>query len=78
LIPRGSAPGSFIIEIDGIHHYTDSKQIIADMSRAHYSQKKGYDTYRVPNFAIDKDLDGVASAIAEVARKRHYERDNKN
>lgn len=64
------------IEIDGIQHYTDSKQVIADMSRTHYSQKKGYHTHRVANFAIDKNLEGVASAIAEMARKRYYKRNN--
>jgi very-short-patch-repair endonuclease len=66
------------IEIDGIQHYTDSRQVIADMSRTHYSQKKGYHTQRFPNFAIDKDLEGVATSVAEMAKKRYSEMKNKD
>lgn len=56
------------IEIDGIQHYTDPKQIESDYYRSYYSVKKGFKTIRYPNFVIDKYLDRVADGIAKVAR----------
>jgi very-short-patch-repair endonuclease len=54
------------IEVDGVNHYTDSEQILADILRDNYSERDGIHTFRVPNDAIDKHLDGVVKAISEI------------
>jgi very-short-patch-repair endonuclease len=58
------------IEVEGKHHYQDAEQILADIKRSHYSNLKGYDTFRVPNIFIDepRDLAKVANALAEAAK----------
>lgn len=60
------------IEVDGNQHYTDPKQMIADYKRNYYSNLKGYQTIRLPNFIIEQDLDEVADSIAQVALGAHY------
>jgi very-short-patch-repair endonuclease len=58
------------VEVDGIQHLTDPKQIIADMSRGHYSHKSGYDTMHIPNEMVRKHLDKIADALAEASKIR--------
>lgn len=62
------------IEIDGIQHYTDPKQMTSDCQRTYYSIQKGFKTIRYPNFVIEKNLDRVADGIASVARNEYYKR----
>ncbi|MFH1582281.1 MAG: DUF559 domain-containing protein [bacterium] len=57
------------IEIDGLHHYTDSRQIEKDFKRDYYSTREGYNTIHIPNELIDKHLDKIANAICKVAIK---------
>lgn len=57
------------IEVDGNQHYTDARQMKADLDRSYYSsQNDEFDTIHIPNMAVDKYLDKVADAIARVAR----------
>jgi very-short-patch-repair endonuclease len=56
------------IEVDGIHHLTDPKQILADLKRSHFSHKDGYDTIHIPNEMIRKHLDKIADALAEASK----------
>lgn len=60
------------IEVDGIHHYTNADQIVADLKRSHHSDFKGYDTIHIPNvFVNDKRvLQQIADALAKVAAIR--------
>lgn len=58
------------IEVDGPEHYLNAKQIIADIKRDRYSEKEGFDTFRVNNEMIDEHLDELADAIEVVARER--------
>lgn len=58
------------IEIDGDDHYTNANRIISDLKRDHYSESDGYDTVHIPNAIVDKKIDAVADALAEVARSR--------
>lgn len=58
------------IEIDGDNHYTDPDTIMRDLRRDFYSEQEGYDTMRVPNQLVDRDLDALAAALAEVTRRR--------
>lgn len=60
------------IEIDGIQHYIDTKQVKSDIQRNYYSMKKGFKTLRYPNFVIEKYLDKVADSIAKIARDEYY------
>ena len=58
------------IEVDGIHHLTNSKQILTDLERAKHSREDGYETVHIHNMDIKQDVKGIANAIAEVAEKR--------
>lgn len=61
------------IEIDGPKHLNDATQLVRDLKRDYYSHKDGYDTVHIPNDVIDKDLGGVASALAEASEiKREW------
>lgn len=58
------------IEVDGLHHYTDPRQIEADFKRDHFSDGDHYNTIRIPNIIIDQHLNKVVSAIKRVVDKR--------
>jgi very-short-patch-repair endonuclease len=58
------------IEVDGTHHLTSTRQILADLNREYYSEKAGYATIHIPNRELDEDLAGIAKAIAGAARIR--------
>lgn len=58
------------IEIDGIQHLTDPKQILADLGRGYYSHKNGYDTMHIQNEMLRSYLDNIADALAEAAKVR--------
>lgn len=58
------------VEVDGIQHLTDPRQIVADLSRGYYSHKNGFDTMHIPNEMIQKHLPEIADALAEAAKIR--------
>ena len=58
------------VEVDGIQHLTDPKQIVADMGRGYYSHKNGYDTMHIPNEMVRMHLDEIADALAEASKIR--------
>lgn len=58
------------IEVDGVQHLTDPKQIITDFKRSNYSREDGYETIHVHNMDLKHDAEDIAKAIAEVAEKR--------
>jgi very-short-patch-repair endonuclease len=58
------------IEIDGIQHLTNPRQILADLERGHFSHKSGYDTMHIPNEMIRKHLKEIADALAEASKIR--------
>lgn len=58
------------IEVDGLQHLTEPKQIIADFNREHYSDMEGFDTLHVTNGIVMHHLDEIADAIAEVVKER--------
>ncbi len=55
------------IEVDGIQHLTNPKQIVADLSRGYYSHKNGYDTMHIPNEMVNRHLEDIAQALAEAS-----------
>ncbi|MFA6158347.1 MAG: DUF559 domain-containing protein [Candidatus Paceibacterota bacterium] len=54
------------IEIDGIQHYIDSKQILADLKRDHYSDGDDILTKRFSNQLIETRVEEIARAISEI------------
>ena len=56
------------IEVDGIQHYTNPKQIISDFGRSRGSQKEGVNTIHIPNDLVVKHLKKIADALIEVAK----------
>ena len=58
------------VEVDGLQHLTNAKQIVADLSRGYYSHKSGYDTMHIPNEMIRNHLQEISTALAEAARIR--------
>ena len=55
------------IEVDGIRHDINAKQIAADLKRDHYSNKGSFYTKRFSNHAVVWHLNAIADAIAEIA-----------
>jgi very-short-patch-repair endonuclease len=58
------------IEIDGIQHLIDPRQIVADLNRGYYSNKLGYSTMHIPNEMIRLHLTEIAMALAEACKIR--------
>lgn len=58
------------VEVDGIHHLTNPKQIIADLHRGYYSHKKGYQTMHIQNEMIRLYLKEISEALAEASKMR--------
>lgn len=58
------------VEVDGIQHLTDPKQILADLGRGYYSHKNGYDTMHIQNEMVRRHLDEIADALAEASKTR--------
>jgi len=56
------------IEVDGLPHSTNVKQIISDFNRDYFSFKDGFFTKHITNELIENHLDEIANAIAEVAK----------
>ena len=52
------------IEVDGIQHLTDPKQILADLGRGYYSHKNGYDTMHIQNEMIHSHLEEISEALS--------------
>jgi len=66
----GIPEAKLYIEVNGLQHFTDPKQIIADFKRAHYSNRDNFVTFYVTNQLIEKFLDDIADAVAEVVKER--------
>jgi len=60
------------VEVDGIQHLTDPKQIVADLGRGFYSHKNGYDTMHIQNEMIRAHLNEIADALAEASKIREH------
>lgn len=60
------------IEVDGIQHLTDPKQILADLGRGYYSHKNGYDTMHIQNEMVRTHLGEIADALAEASKVREH------
>ncbi|MFZ3011993.1 MAG: hypothetical protein WA060_03320 [Minisyncoccia bacterium] len=60
------------IEVDGIKHLTDPRQILADLGRGYYSHKNGYNTMHIPNEMIRSHLKEISEALAEASKIREH------
>lgn len=62
------------LEIDGIQHLINPHQIVADLDRGHFSDKRGYNTMHIPNEMIRTHLLEIATALAEASKIRERRR----
>jgi very-short-patch-repair endonuclease len=63
--------GRIDVEVDGMQHLTNPKQIVADLDRGHFTHKqRGYDTIHIPNQFLYAHLDEIAHGLAEAVRLR--------
>lgn len=58
------------IEVDGLQHVSDPKQIMIDFQREHYSKLNNIDTLHLENSVVVKHLDEIAKAISDVVKER--------
>lgn len=58
------------IEVDGLQHFTNPKQIMRDFKRSHYSDGDDFRTFYVTNQIVENYLDRVADALVEVINKK--------
>jgi very-short-patch-repair endonuclease len=63
-------PARLYIEVDDLGHFTNPDQIERDFKRHHFSDGDDFDTFYVTNQIIDKFVDRVADAMAEVVKRR--------
>lgn len=61
------------IEIDGLQHLIDPKQIVADFKREHYSDQENFNTIHITNGVVTHHLDEIAKALAQVVREKKTE-----
>jgi very-short-patch-repair endonuclease len=54
------------IEINGLQHYINPKQIIADFNRVHYSDESKCATLSITNQLVETHISEIADAIQEV------------
>lgn len=58
------------IEVDGSQHYDNPDQIMRDFKRDYWTSKKeGFHTIHIPNEKIDKEVEKIAKAFAEVVER---------
>ncbi len=57
------------IEVDGLSHFIDPEQIMTDFARDHHSDDAGFNTMRIPNVLIEKNLSSIVSAIRKVVSR---------
>ncbi len=59
------------IEVDGLQHFTNAKQIQTDFKRSYWSTiNDDVATMHIPNIIIDNYLEQVADAIAKVVEEK--------
>jgi very-short-patch-repair endonuclease len=61
------------IEIDGLQHYLDPKQVSADFNRDYYSNKEEIFTKRFPNTITEEHTGEIAEMILGLVNKKKYE-----
>lgn len=54
------------IEIDGLQHYTDPHQFMADLNRDHYSSDGKFFTKHISNQLIETHLEEIADTIKSI------------
>lgn len=58
------------IEVDGLQHLTDPKQIVSDFHREYYSDIHKLNTLHIPNEVLMNHLHEIADAIGIVVKER--------
>ena len=63
----GILESKLYIEIDGIQHFTNPKQLKTDLGRDHFSDREGFGTIRIPRLVYDQMPEKIAKAIIKIA-----------
>lgn len=66
------------IEIEGLQHYIDPKQIIADFHRDYYSNLENHFTFRITNQLVENHLSEITDAIAKLLDSQYLTLTDKN
>jgi len=61
------------IELDGMQHAFNSKQMYANDDRDKHAHQAGYTTKRIPNALVNQNVNKLALNIARLADKRKAE-----
>lgn len=61
--------GKIYIEVDGVNHLTDVRQIMSDFQRDHYSDDDGFHTLRIPSETVPEQAETIALAIAKYLKR---------
>ncbi|TXH02698.1 MAG: hypothetical protein E6R05_03765 [Candidatus Moraniibacteriota bacterium] len=56
------------IEVDGLQHFTNPKQILSDLQRGHFSDGDDFRTFYTTNQLIETHCEEIARALADVCR----------
>jgi very-short-patch-repair endonuclease len=54
------------VEVDGLQHFTNPDQIIADFKRDFFSEREGFFTLRITNQLVERFSEQIAEAIFQV------------
>lgn len=57
------------IEVDGIQHFTNPKQILSDLKRNHFSDGDDFRTFYTTNQLVELHCHKIAHALAEVCQE---------
>lgn len=57
------------IEVDGLQHYTNPRQILADFKRDHFSDGDDIHTLRLTNQLVETHLDEIVNAVVRVVKE---------
>jgi very-short-patch-repair endonuclease len=60
--------GKIYIEVDGVNHFTDVRQIMSDFQRDHYSDDDGFHTLWIPSDVVNEQATSIASAILKILK----------
>ena len=61
--------GRIYIEVDGVNHFTDMRQIMSDFQRDHYSDDDGFHTLRIPALVLPDEALLIAKDIKKTMEK---------
>lgn len=59
-----------VVEVDGSDHLTNPHQVISDLNREYYDERKGYGTIHIQNIVLDRYFSEIVKSLVEVVKLR--------